>query len=163
MSAGSRAVAAAIRLAVFDVDGVFTDGRIWIGSDGVEYKSFSVRDGYGVKALLAAGIEVAIISGRDSPAVNQRMGELGVTRVVQGREDKGVALQQLLRETGVPAAETAYLGDDTPDVAAMRLVGLPCAVADAHPDALAASAWVSRHPGGHGAVREFCEMLLGAR
>jgi 3-deoxy-D-manno-octulosonate 8-phosphate phosphatase (KDO 8-P phosphatase) len=160
---GLQAQAARIRMAVFDVDGVFTDGRIWIGSDGVEYKSFSVRDGFGIKALLAAGIEVAIISGRDSPAVNKRMGELGVTRVVQGREDKGAALAQLLRDTGIPAAEVAYLGDDTPDVAAMRMVGLPASVADAHADALAASAWVSTRPGGHGAVREFCELLLGAR
>lgn len=160
---GLQAQAARIRMAVFDVDGVFTDGRIWIGSDGVEYKSFSVRDGFGIKALLAAGIEVAIISGRDSPAVNKRMDELGVTRVVQGREDKGAALAQLLRDTGIPAAEVAYLGDDTPDVAAMRMVGLPASVADAHADARAASAWVSTRPGGHGAVREFCELLLGAR
>jgi len=155
--------AARIRMAVFDIDGVFTDGRIWLGSDGVEYKSFSVRDGFGIKALLAAGVEVAIISGRDSPAVNKRMDELGVTRVVQGRDDKGVALTQLLRDTGIAADEVAYLGDDTPDVAAMGIVGLPAAVADAHPDALAASAWVSTRPGGHGAVREFCELLLGAR
>lgn len=155
--------AARIRLAVFDVDGVFTDGRIWLGSDGVEYKAFSVRDGFGIKALLRAGVEVAIISGRDSPAVNKRMDELGVTRVVQGREDKATALEQLLRETGVPAAEVAYLGDDTPDVPAMRIVGLPAAVADAHADALAAAAWVSTRPGGQGAVREFCELLLGAR
>lgn len=155
--------AARIRMAVFDIDGVFTDGRLWIGSDGVEYKSFSVRDGFGIKALLAAGVEVAIISGRNSPAVDKRMGELGVTRVVQGREDKTTALAQLLRDTGIPAAEVAYLGDDTPDVGAMRMVGLPGSVADAHPDALAASAWVSTRPGGHGAVREFCELLLGAR
>mgnify|MGYP001134327529 FL=1 len=158
-----QARAACIRMAVFDIDGVFTDGRIWLGSDGVEYKSFSVRDGFGIKALLAAGVEVAIISGRDSPAVNKRMDELGVTRVVQGRDDKGVALTQLLRDTGIAADEVAYLGDDTPDVAAMDMVGLPAAVADAHPDALAASAWVSTRPGGHGAVREFCELLLGAR
>lgn len=155
--------AARIRLAVFDVDGVFTDGRIWLGSDGVEYKAFSVRDGVGIKALLRAGVEVAIISGRDSPAVNKRMDELGVSRVVQGREDKAVALEQLLRETGIAAADVAYLGDDTPDVPAMQVVGLPAAVADAHPDALAAAAWVSARPGGRGAVREFCELLLGAR
>jgi 3-deoxy-D-manno-octulosonate 8-phosphate phosphatase (KDO 8-P phosphatase) len=155
--------AARIRLAVFDVDGVFTDGRIWLGSDGVEYKAFSVRDGVGIKALLRAGLEVAIISGRDSPAVNKRMDELGVTRVVQGREDKATALEQLLRETGIPAADAAYLGDDTPDVPAMRMVGLPASVADGHPDALAAADWVSARPGGQGAVREFCELLLGSR
>ncbi|MGD9387392.1 MAG: HAD hydrolase family protein [Gammaproteobacteria bacterium] len=162
MMTGLQQRAARIRLAVFDVDGVFTDGRIWIGSDGVEYKAFSVRDGFGVKALLAAGVEVAIISGRSSPAVNKRMDELGVTRVVQGREDKATALEQLLQDTGIAVADVAYLGDDTPDVPAMRMVGLPGAVADAHPDALAASAWVSTRPGGRGAVREFCELLLGA-
>ena len=158
-----RELAAGIRLAVFDIDGVFTDGRIWLGSDGIEYKSFSVRDGFGIKSLIAAGIEVAVISGRSSPAVNQRMAELGVTRVVQGRDDKLQALQELLHESGFEAAQAAYLGDDTPDVPAMRAVGLAGAVADAHPDARAASAWVSTLPGGHGAVREFCELLLKAR
>lgn len=158
-----QARAAAIRLAVFDIDGVFTDGRIWLGSDGVEYKSFSVRDGVGVKSLLRAGIEVAIISGRASPAVDRRMAELGVTRVVQGCVDKAAALQRLLVETGIPAELAAYLGDDTPDLPAMQMVSLACAVADAHAETLAASAWVSRHPGGHGAVREFCEFLLSAR
>jgi 3-deoxy-D-manno-octulosonate 8-phosphate phosphatase (KDO 8-P phosphatase) len=156
-------LAADVRLAVFDVDGVFTDGRLWMGSDGVEYKAFSVRDGVGIKQLLAAGIEVAIISGRASPAVDRRMAELGVTRIVQGCDEKAVALERLLRETGVAAGQTAYLGDDTPDLPAMRLVGLPAAVADAHPDARAAAAWVSSLPGGRGAVREFCDLLLEAR
>ena len=158
-----RETAARIRLAVFDIDGVFTDGRILIGSDGVEFKAFSVRDGVGIKGLLGAGIEVAIISGRASPAVDQRMAELGVTRVVQGCDDKASALAQLWRETGVDAARTAYLGDDTPDLPAMRLVGLPAAVADAHPEARAQALWVSSLPGGSGAVREFCELLLEAR
>lgn len=156
-------IAAGIRLVVFDVDGVFTDGRLWIGSDGVEYKAFSVRDGVGVKGLLRAGIEVAIISGRASPAVDQRMAELGVTRVVQGREDKGTALSQLLEELHIEPLHTAYLGDDTPDLGALRMVGLPASVADAHAEVRAASTWVSTQPGGRGAVREFCEFLLGAR
>lgn len=160
---GMRELAAGVRLAVFDIDGVFTDGRIWLGSDGVEYKAFSVRDGLGIKQLLAAGIEVAIISGRASPAVDRRMAELGVRRVVQGCEDKAGALAQLMRETGIGPGQTAYLGDDTPDLPAMRMAGLPGAVADAHPDVRAAGVWVSTQPGGLGAVREFCEMLLGAR
>jgi 3-deoxy-D-manno-octulosonate 8-phosphate phosphatase (KDO 8-P phosphatase) len=158
-----RELAAGIRLAVFDIDGVFTDGRLWLGSDGTEYKAFSVRDGVGIKALLAAGIEVAIISGRSSPAVDRRMAELGVQRVVQGCEDKADALRGLLAATGVAQRETAYLGDDTPDLPAMRLVGLPGSVADAHPDVRAAGLWVSTQAGGQGAVREFCELLLGAR
>lgn len=161
--AGLRDVAAGVRLAVFDIDGVFTDGRIWMGSDGVEYKAFSVRDGVGIKQLLAAGIEVAIISGRASTAVDRRMAELGVRRVVQGCDNKAGALADILRDTGVDASQAAYLGDDTPDLPAMRLVGLPGAVADAHPDVRAAVRWVSTQPGGFGAVREFCEMLLGAR
>lgn len=161
--AGLRDVAAGVRLAVFDIDGVFTDGRLWMGSDGVEYKAFSVRDGVGIKQLLAAGIEVAIISGRASTAVDRRMAELGVHRVVQGCNDKARALAELLSDTGIDGSLAAYLGDDTPDLPAMHLVGLPCAVADAHPDVRAAGDWVSTQPGGFGAVREFCEMLLGAR
>ncbi len=161
--AGLRELAARIRLAVFDIDGVFTDGRLWMGSDGVEYKAFSVRDGVGIKQLLAAGVEVAIISGRASAAVERRMAELGVRRVVQGCDDKAAALGELLRQTGIGAADTAYLGDDTPDLPAMRVAGLPAAVADAHPEAQAAALWVSTLPGGRGAVREFCEFLLRAR
>lgn len=161
--AGLRELASRIRLAVFDIDGVFTDGRLWMGSDGVELKAFSVRDGVGIKDLLAAGVEVAIISGRASAAVDRRMAELGVRRVVQGCADKAAALGELLRETGIDAGVTAYLGDDTPDLPAMRLAGLPAAVADAHPEAQAAAVWVSTLPGGHGAVREFCELLLRAR
>ncbi|HUH00184.1 MAG TPA: HAD hydrolase family protein [Gammaproteobacteria bacterium] len=161
--AGLRHIAAGVRLAVFDVDGVFTDGLIWMGSDGVELKAFSVRDGVGIKQLLAAGIEVAIISGRASPAVDRRMAELGVRRVVQGCDDKAGALAALLRDTGLEPGQAAYLGDDTPDLPAMRVVGLPAAVADAHPDVRAAGLWVSAQPGGRGAVREFCEMLLEAR
>jgi 3-deoxy-D-manno-octulosonate 8-phosphate phosphatase (KDO 8-P phosphatase) len=160
---GLRELAAGVKLAVFDVDGVFTDGRIWMGSDGVELKAFSVRDGVGVKELLAAGVAIAIISGRASPAVDRRMAELGVTNVVQGREDKAQALAELLRQTGIEPRQAAYLGDDTPDLPAMRMVGLPAAVADAHPDVRAAGVWISSQPGGRGAVREFCEMLLGAR
>lgn len=161
--AGLRGIAAGVRLAVFDIDGVFTDGRIWMGTDGVEYKAFSVRDGVGVKQLLAAGVEVAIISGRASSAVDRRMAELGVTRVMQGCSDKAEALAAVLRDTGIAPVSTAYLGDDTPDLPALRVVGLPAAVADAHPEVLAAAAWTASLPGGRGAVREFCEFLLGAR
>jgi 3-deoxy-D-manno-octulosonate 8-phosphate phosphatase (KDO 8-P phosphatase) len=160
---GLRELAAGVKLAVFDVDGVFTDGRIWMGTDGDELKAFSVRDGVGVKQLLAAGVEIAIISGRASSAVDRRMAELGVVRVMQGCEDKAGTLAELLRQTGIDPRRAAYLGDDTPDLPAMRIVGLPAAVADAHPDVRAAGVWISTQPGGRGAVHEFCEMLLGAR
>lgn len=161
--ADAREMAAGVRLAVFDIDGVFTDGRIWMGTDGTEFKAFCVRDGVGVKQLLAAGIEIAIISGRASSAVDRRMAELGVAHVMQGVRDKGAALAQLLHETGVEPAHVAYLGDDTPDLPAMQAVGLPAAVADAHPEVRAAGLWIASLPGGSGAVREFCEFLLGAR
>lgn len=155
-------LARSVRLAVFDVDGVFTDGRIWMGSDGAEYKGFNVRDGVGIKRLLRAGIEVAIISGRASSAVDRRMAELGVTRVVQGCDDKAEALAQLLRETGIAPEHAAYLGDDAPDLPALRMVGLPGTVADAHPEVRGEAIWISTLPGGGGAVREFCDFLLGA-
>ncbi|MEJ2515141.1 MAG: HAD-IIIA family hydrolase [Gammaproteobacteria bacterium] len=156
-------IAAGIRLAVFDVDGVFTDGLIWIGSDGTEYKSFSVRDGVGVKALIRAGVEVAVISGRSSRAVDIRMAELGVAHVVQGCSEKVPALEQLMSRLGVEAREVAYLGDDLPDLPAMRVAALPATVADAPAPVKAVALWTASSPGGHGAVREFCEFLLEHR
>ncbi len=161
--AGLAEIAAGIRLAVFDVDGVFTDGLIWIGSDGTEYKSFSVRDGVGVKALIRAGIDVAVISGRSSRAVDIRMAELGVEHVVQGCSDKVPALEALMSRLDIAPAQVAYLGDDLPDLPAMRVAALPATVADA-PDAVKALAlWTTASQGGRGAVREFCEFLLGHR
>jgi 3-deoxy-D-manno-octulosonate 8-phosphate phosphatase (KDO 8-P phosphatase) len=161
--AGLLALAAGVRLAVFDVDGVLTDGRLWLSSDGAELKAFNVRDGHGIKRLLAAGVEVAIISGRASPAVDRRMAELGVRRVVQGCDDKAAALRLLLADTGIEAGQAAYLGDDLPDLPAMRTAGLPAAVGDALSEVRAASVWTSSLPGGHGAAREFCELLLRGR
>jgi len=155
--------AARVRLLVLDVDGVLTDGTLWFGPDGEAMKPFNVRDGLGIKQLLAAGVEVAIISGRRHPAVDARMRDLGVTRVMQGIEDKHAALASLLAETGIPAAEAACLVDDVPDLPLLHGVGLPAAVADAHPAALAAAHHVTRLPGGRGAVREFCDWLLAAR
>ena len=108
---GLTEIAAGLKLVVFDVDGVFTDGRIWLGSDGTEFKAFSVRDGVGVKALLSAGLEVAIISGRSSPAVDRRMAELGVRHVVQGCNDKAPALRQIIERLGLEPSQVAYLGE----------------------------------------------------
>jgi 3-deoxy-D-manno-octulosonate 8-phosphate phosphatase (KDO 8-P phosphatase) len=157
------APAGRVRLLVLDVDGVLTDGTLWFGPDGEVMKPFNVRDGLGIKQLLAAGVEVAIISGRRHPAVDARMRDLGVTRIMQGVEDKRVALAALLEETGIPAAEAACLVDDVPDLPLLEAVGLPAAVADAHPAALAAARHVTELPGGRGAVREFCDWLLAAR
>lgn len=160
---GLADIVAGLKLVVFDVDGVFTDGRIWLGSDGTEFKAFSVRDGVGVKALLSAGLEVAIISGRSSPAVDRRMAELGVRHVVQGCSDKAPALRQVIERLGLDSSQVAYLGDDTPDLPAMRIAALPAAVKEAPAEVRALAAWISSAPGGQGAVREFCEFLLGHR
>jgi len=157
------ATAASVELLVLDVDGVMTDGRLWFGPDGEALKQFHVRDGFGIKRLRAAGLEVAVISGRRSAAVDRRMGELGVAHVMQGVEEKDVALRELLGRLGIAGARAACLVDDVPDLPLMRAVGLPAAVADAHPDVLAAARHVTRLPGGSGAVREFCDWLLAAR
>jgi 3-deoxy-D-manno-octulosonate 8-phosphate phosphatase (KDO 8-P phosphatase) len=151
-----------IRLLVLDVDGVLTDGRLWFGADGEALKAFHVRDGAGIKAALAAGIEVAIISGRRSAAVERRAAELGLRHVQQGCEDKGAALRTLAATLGVPLTAVACVGDDTPDLAMLALAALPVAVADAHPAVLAAARHVTRAAGGAGAVREVCDLLLGA-
>ncbi|HEU4516268.1 MAG TPA: HAD hydrolase family protein [Steroidobacteraceae bacterium] len=155
--------AAEIALLVLDVDGVLTDGRLWYGPDGESLKAFHVRDGHGIKALLAAGVGVAVISGRRSGAVAARMRELGVADVAEGVADKARALAELLKRRAVESRRVACLVDDTPDLPMMAAVGLPAAVADAQPEVIAAARHVTRAAGGHGAVREFCDFLLAAR
>jgi 3-deoxy-D-manno-octulosonate 8-phosphate phosphatase (KDO 8-P phosphatase) len=155
--------AAEIALLVLDVDGVLTDGRLWYGPDGESHKAFDVRDGHGIRTLLAGGVGVAVISGRRSSAVTARMRELGVADVAQGVSDKARALAELLKRNAVEARRVACLVDDTPDLGLMAVVGLPAAVADAHPQVLAAAKHVTRAAGGRGAVREFCDFLLAAR
>jgi 3-deoxy-D-manno-octulosonate 8-phosphate phosphatase (KDO 8-P phosphatase) len=155
--------AADVALVVFDVDGVLTDGRLLFGPDGETLKSFHVRDGHGIKMLIAAGIRVAVISGRRSTAVTERMRELGVTDVAQGVNDKSRALAELLERTKIDAKNVACLVDDTPDLELMAAIGFPAAVADAHPTVLAAAKHVTKAGGGQGAAREFCDWLLAAR
>ena len=152
-----------VRLLVLDVDGVLTDGRLFLSATGEEVKVFHVRDGSGLVAVRRAGIEVAIVSGRDSPAVTRRAAELGIRHVHQGVADKGQELDRLLAELGVDAAETACVGDDTPDLPMLRRAGLAIGVSDAHPALLEAAHWITRSPGGRGAVREVCDLLLSAR
>jgi 3-deoxy-D-manno-octulosonate 8-phosphate phosphatase (KDO 8-P phosphatase) len=159
----ARELAAAVRLLVLDVDGVLTDGRLWFGPEGEALKVFHVRDGHGIKQLRESGVEVAVISGRRSRAVESRMRELGVSQVIQGADDKQAALDGLLASLGMSAGEAACLVDDLPDLPLVRSVGLPAAVADAHPSVLAEVRHVTRLPGGHGAVREFCDWLLSSR
>lgn len=156
-------IAGNIRLAVFDVDGVFTDGRLYYGPEGEQLKAFHVRDGVGIKALGAAGITVAVITGRRSGMVITRMQELGIEHIQQGREDKGAALQELTDKLGIPLEQVAYTGDDTPDITAMNIAALAFTVQDAHPDVMRAAHWRTGANGGEGAVREICDLLLAAR
>ncbi|HXQ31696.1 MAG TPA: HAD hydrolase family protein [Steroidobacteraceae bacterium] len=155
--------AASIRLLVLDVDGVLTDGRLWFGPEGEVLKVFHVRDGAGIKALQAAGVTVALISGRRSAALERRALELGIRHLRQGADNKAAAFRELAAEVGVSPAVTACVVDDTPDLPLMALVALPIAVADAHPDVIAAARHVTRARGGHGAVREVCDLLIEAR
>jgi 3-deoxy-D-manno-octulosonate 8-phosphate phosphatase (KDO 8-P phosphatase) len=154
---------ASIRLLVLDVDGVMTDGRLYIGPDGEFEKCFHVRDGYGIRAAMAAGIEVAVLSGRRSLALQRRCDELGINHLQQGLEDKAAAFSSLTSRLGLTARECAYVGDDAPDVPVLKQVGLAVAVADAHPLVLADAHRRTRLPGGAGAVREVCDWLLSAR
>ncbi len=154
---------AGIRLAAFDIDGVFTDGRFYLSDDGVELKAFNTQDGFGIRQLLDAGIEVAVISGRRSGAVEKRMQELGVRHVVQGCKDKVAALDALATELGLTAAECAYAGDDVPDLPLLGHVGYSIAVANAVQTVRDACDYTTRARGGSGAVREVCELILAAR
>ena len=154
---------AGLRLIVFDVDGVLTDGRFLLDEEGRESKAFHTQDGYGLRRLLEAGIEVAVISGRHSGATTRRMRELGVTRVIQGCRDKEPALRRLAAEIGVGLTETAFVGDDVPDLGAMRASGLAIAVANAVADVRKEAGYVSSRSGGDGAVREIADLVLGAR
>jgi len=152
-----------IRLVAFDVDGVFTDGRIYISDDGIESKAFHTQDGYGIRQLLDAGIAVAVISGRKSGAVEKRMSELGVLYVVQGCADKVAALDKILSTLNISTAECAYVGDDIPDLPLLKHVGFSIAVANAVPSLHQQCDYSTSARGGHGAVREICELILGAQ
>jgi len=155
--------AAGIRLIIFDVDGVLTDGSLFLGDDGQEYKAFNSRDGHGIKMLKKYGIEVAIITGRTSQVVEHRMANLGVEHVYQGKLEKLPAYEELAAKLGIPASETAYVGDDVVDLPVMRRVGLAIAVQDAHPLVRTHSHWQTPSPGGRGAARDVCEMLMEAK
>jgi 3-deoxy-D-manno-octulosonate 8-phosphate phosphatase (KDO 8-P phosphatase) len=155
--------AKSIQLLIMDCDGVLTDGRLYFSDDGEQMKVFHVRDGQGLVTWHRAGLRSAIISGRDSPIVELRGKQLGVEFIVQGCSDKASAYHDLLIAAGITAEQTAFIGDDTPDVDVMRLVGLAIAVADAHEDARAAADHVTSAIGGMGAVREVIDLLLAAR
>ena len=153
----------AIKLAVFDVDGVLTDGRLYFLEDGSEFKTFNTLDGQGIKMLMAAGVQTAIISGRKTPVVERRAQNLGIAHLYQGREDKLVVLDELLGELGLNYAQVAYLGDDLPDLPVIRRVGLGMAVANAAGFVRQHAHGVTAARGGEGAAREFCELIMRAQ
>lgn len=155
--------AARIRMLLFDVDGVLTDGSVAISDDGSEAKSFSIRDGAALVWARREGLKIGWLSGRVSGATARRAAELGVAIAVQGATDKGAAYAEILRANGLGDEEVAYMGDDLLDLSVLARAGLSAAPADAVEEVRARVHWVSAHPGGHGAVREFIEIVLKAR
>ena len=149
-----------IRLLLLDVDGVMTDGRIIFDSNGVESKFFNVKDGHGIKMVQRAGIEVAIISGRQSQVVANRAAELGIERVYQKATDKLRPYLELLEQTGLTDEQAAFMGDDVIDIPVLRRVGFAAAPVDAVAEVLPYVRYVTRNRGGWGAVREVCDLLL---
>lgn len=152
-----------IRLALFDVDGVLTDGNIYIDANGEEIKRFNTQDGHGIRLLQHYGIEVGIITGRASRALEHRMADLQIKHVVQGCEDKFTAYQEMLTKLNVSEDETSYVGDDIVDLQVMTRCGLAIAVANAHTFVKQQAHWQTTAKGGNGAVREVCELLLASQ
>jgi 3-deoxy-D-manno-octulosonate 8-phosphate phosphatase (KDO 8-P phosphatase) len=160
MGPGIEAKARAVRLAIFDVDGIMTDGTLWITDSGEEFKGFNTRDGHGLKMLQESGITLAILSGRRSRCVENRARDLGIAHVLQGISRKQEGFDLLLRAVGVEASQTAYMGDDLVDLPVLRRCGLSATVPEA-PDLVRRHAdHVTVAAGGRGAVREFCELIM---
>lgn len=155
--------AAKIELVIFDVDGVLTDGSLFYGDDGQEYKAFNSKDGHGMVMLREQGIQIGIITGRSSEVVRIRMASLGIEQVYQGQRDKLPAYEKMKLDQGLRDEQVAYVGDDVVDLPVMSRVGLAIAVADAHDLVCERADWRTRYPGGRGAAREVCELLLRAR
>ena len=158
-----RARASRIKLLLLDVDGVLTDGRLYFSNQGDEFKTFSTLDGHGIKMLQKSGVKVGIITGRTSNLVVKRAGDLGIQILIQGREDKWDALQEILHEHPIALDEIAFMGDDWPDLTVMCRVGLALTPANGHNSVVERSHWQSQARGGEGAVREACDMLMRAQ
>ncbi len=152
-----------IKLVIFDVDGVLTDGSIIIGDDGEEYKAFHSRDGHGMRLLQFTGVEIAIITGRTSNVVEHRMNNLGINHVFQGQQVKLPAYEQLMERLNLTPEQCAYVGDDWVDLAIMNRVGLAIAVQDAAPLVKKHAHWTTPANGGKGAAREVCELIMEAQ
>ncbi|QDS87725.1 3-deoxy-D-manno-octulosonate 8-phosphate phosphatase KdsC [Rosistilla ulvae] len=156
-------IAAPIKLILSDVDGVLTNGQIIYDAAGFETKAFHVRDGLGIKLWQRAGFSFGIITARNSEIVTRRAEELGITFLRQGCQQKWDAAVELMQEAGCGPEQTAYIGDDLPDLAVMTRVALPVCVSDAASDVRKAATWITKLPGGTGAVREMIERLLHAK
>lgn len=163
MTGSVNDIARQIRLLILDIDGVMTDGGLQFDNRGEEYKTFNSLDGHGIRMLLDCGIEIAVITGRNSGIVNHRMNELGVRHIYQGYRDKLQAYEKLLQDTGLESGQTAYVGDDLPDLPVMRRVGLAIAVQNAHVFVKQHCDWVTSARGGNGAVREVTDFILQAQ
>jgi 3-deoxy-D-manno-octulosonate 8-phosphate phosphatase (KDO 8-P phosphatase) len=157
------AKAAQVKLVVFDVDGVLTDGSLFIGDQGEEYKAFHSRDGLGMKMLRQSGVEIGIITARSSEVVRHRMESLDISHVYQGQLEKLPAFEELVAKLGLSPEQTAYVGDDVVDLPVLRRAGLAIAVQDAHPLARQHAHWQTPHPGGRGAARDVCELIMEAQ
>ena len=155
--------ARAIKLLIFDVDGVLTDGSLFYGDDGQEYKAFNSRDGHGIKMLRQTGIDAAILTGRTSQVVLHRARNLGISQIIQGSHDKLPSYEAMLAETGLKPEETAYMGDDVVDLPVLRRCGLALTVPEAPLEVLRRVHYVTRAPAGRGAAREVCELLMRAQ
>lgn len=149
-----------IKLLICDVDGVLSDGRIYLGNQGEEFKAFHTKDGFGMKAIMQVGIEIAIITGRKSHIVENRMKALGISHIKQGIENKSDVYHSLLDELNLTKNEVAYIGDDVVDLPVMQDCGLGIAVYDAHPLVLQNAKLITHIKGGFGAVREICDLFL---
>jgi 3-deoxy-D-manno-octulosonate 8-phosphate phosphatase (KDO 8-P phosphatase) len=158
-----RQIASNISLAAFDVDGVMTDGKLYFSAQGDELKAFNILDGLGLKLLQNSGVEIAFITGRTSPLTEKRAKDLGIKHLIQGREDKKVALQTLADSLNTPMQQVAYVGDDLPDLGAIRMAGLGITVANACDFVKIHADWCTNLGGGEGAVREICDMILDAK
>ena len=152
-----------IKLLLLDVDGVLTDGKLYYGNSGEELKAFNIQDGLGIKLLQQGGIQVGIITGRVSTLLQRRADELGINPVIQGREDKLIALRELLESKNLGLHQIAFMGDDLPDLSAINSVGLGITVANASSTLAAKADWQTLRSGGDGAVREAAEMILKAQ
>jgi len=150
-----------LRLLILDVDGVLTDGHLYYGENGEIFKRFHVHDGHGIKALMKAGIQVALVSSRQTASVAARAKELGIKWVMQGASDKSENVRQLIAETGIAADYTAFMGDDVVDLPGMSACKFPIAVANARPEVKKIACYVTHAAGGYGAVREVADLILG--